>query len=159
MGHTHLIPEPYYPQLLTIFSPQSTLRTCAVERESLKSLGEGYIIGQLHYVVKVISHNMFIMHLTSLADNYLGNTVILRQKNFLEVRRSVHRNINLTDRANKMQPCSRIIIPMFLNCLKCFGRHTAHHQELRNCNCSLWFYIRFWLPAAAIAAAGNQKRM
>ena len=40
---------------------------------------------------------------------------------------------------------------MFLNCSKCFGRHTAHHQELKNCNCSLWFYIRFWLPAAAMA--------
>lgn len=69
MGHTHLIPEPYYPQLLTMFSPQSTLRTCAVERESLKSLGEGDIVGQLHYVVIVISRNMLIMHLTSLTDN------------------------------------------------------------------------------------------
>jgi hypothetical protein len=80
MGHTHLIPEPYYPQLLTIFSPQSTLRTCAVERESLKSMGEGDIIGQLHYVVKIISRNMFIMYLTPLTHNYLGNTVILRQQ-------------------------------------------------------------------------------
>jgi len=35
---------------------------------------------------------------------------------------------------------------MFLNCSTCFGRHNAHHQELKNCNCSLWFYIRFWLP-------------
>jgi hypothetical protein len=32
---------------------------------------------------------------------------------------------------------------MFLNCSTCFGRHTAHHQELKNSNCSLWFYIRF----------------
>jgi len=75
MGHTHLIPEPYHPQLLTIFSFQSTLRTWAVERESLKRLAEGGKVGQLHYVVKVISRNMFITHLTSLTDNYLGNTV------------------------------------------------------------------------------------
>jgi hypothetical protein len=50
--------------------------------------------------------------------------------------------------------CNRVvefIIPVFLNCLTCFGRHTAHHQELKNCNCSLWFYIRFWLPAAEMA--------
>jgi hypothetical protein len=40
---------------------------------------------------------------------------------------------------------------MFLNCSTSFGRHTAHHQELKNCNCSLWFYIRLWLPAAAMA--------
>ena len=39
---------------------------------------------------------------------------------------------------------------MFLNCSTCFGRHTAHHQELKNCNCSLWFYIRLWLLVAAM---------
>jgi hypothetical protein len=27
----------------------------------------------------------------------------------------------------------------------------AHIQELKNCNFSLWFYIRFWLPSAAMA--------
>ena len=36
---------------------------------------------------------------------------------------------------------------MFLNCSTCFERHTAHHQELKKCNCSLWFYICLWLPA------------
>jgi hypothetical protein len=35
---------------------------------------------------------------------------------------------------------------MFLNCSTCFERHAAHHQELKSCNCSLWFYIRLWLP-------------
>jgi hypothetical protein len=29
---------------------------------------------------------------------------------------------------------------MFLNRATCFGRHTAHHQELKNCNYSRWFY-------------------
>jgi hypothetical protein len=38
---------------------------------------------------------------------------------------------------------------LFLNCSTCFGRHTTHHQELKNCNCSLWFYTRFGLPIAA----------
>jgi len=50
--------------------------------------------------------------------------------------------------------CNRVvefIIPMFLNCSTCFGRHTAHHQELKNCNCSLWFYVRLWLPVAEMA--------
>jgi len=40
---------------------------------------------------------------------------------------------------------------MFLNCSTRFRQHTAHRQELKNCNCSLCFYIRLWLPAAAIA--------
>ena len=40
---------------------------------------------------------------------------------------------------------------MFINCSTCFGRRTAHHQELKNYNCSLWFYTRFCLPAAAMA--------
>jgi len=46
----------------------------------------------------------------------------------------------------KMRPCVRIY-ETFINCLKCFEGHTAHHQELKNYNCSLWFYIRLWLPA------------
>jgi hypothetical protein len=33
------------------------------------------------------------------------------------------------------------IIPSFINCSTCFEWHTAHHQELKNCNCSLWFYV------------------
>jgi hypothetical protein len=44
--------------------------------------------------------------------------------------------------------CNRVvelIIQMLRNCSTCFGRHTAHHQKLKNCNCSLWFYIRFGL--------------
>jgi hypothetical protein len=45
---------------------------------------------------------------------------------------------------------------MFLNCSTCFGRHTAHNQELKNCNCSFWFYIRFWLPVAAAMAQPSQ---
>jgi len=48
---------------------------------------------------------------------------------------------------------------MFLNCSTCFGRHTAHHQELKNCNCSLWFYIRFWLPAAAMAEPKHVEQL
>ena len=50
--------------------------------------------------------------------------------------------------------CDRVvefIIPVFLNCSTCFEQHAAHHQELKNCNCSLWFYIRFWLLASAMA--------
>jgi hypothetical protein len=50
---------------------------------------------------------------------------------------------------------------MFLNCSTCFGRHIAHHQELKNCNSTLWFYIRFLFvgrcDGSAIAAAGKQK--
>ena len=40
---------------------------------------------------------------------------------------------------------------MFLNCSTCYERQTARHQELKNCNCSLWFYIRLWFLAAVMA--------
>jgi len=39
--------------------------------------------------------------------------------------------------------CDRVvefIIPVFLDCSTCFGSYTAHHQEHKNCNCSLWFW-------------------
>ena len=68
---------------------------------------------------------------------------VLRLLNELE-----DRSTNRIEITNKMRPCSRFIIPVFLNFSTFFDRHTAHHQELKNCNCSLWFYIRLWLPAA-----------
>jgi hypothetical protein len=37
---------------------------------------------------------------------------------------------------------------MFIKCSTCFERHKAHHQELKNCNCSPLFYTRLWLPAS-----------
>ena len=42
--------------------------------------------------------------------------------------------INLIERTNKMQPCSRIYYSNVFNGSTCFGRHTAHHQELKNCD-------------------------
>jgi hypothetical protein len=51
----------------------------------------------------------------------------------------------------KMKGVRLLFIPMFLNCSSCFGWRTVHHQELKNCKWSLWFYVRFWLPAAAMA--------
>jgi hypothetical protein len=47
---------------------------------------------------------------------------------------------------------------MLLNFSTCLGRHTAHHQKFKNCNCSLWFYIRFWLPVAATMAQPSQRK-
>jgi len=41
----------------------------------------------------------------------------------------------LPGRTDCVVECTRVvefIIPMFLNCSTCFGRHTAHHQELKN---------------------------
>jgi hypothetical protein len=35
---------------------------------------------------------------------------------------------------------------VFINCSTCFVGHTAHHQELKNCNCSLWFYVCGYRP-------------
>jgi hypothetical protein len=77
--------------------------------------------------------------------------VILDSRQKLDVHRSVHRNIKLIERTNKMQPCSRIYYSNVFNWSTCFGRHTAQHQELKNCNCSLWFYIRLRLPPATMA--------
>ena len=73
----------------------------------------------------------------------------------LDVYGSVYHNINLIEITNKTRPVVEFIIPVFLNCSTCFWRHTAHHQELKNSNCSHWFYILSWLPAAT----DNHKRM
>jgi hypothetical protein len=40
-----------------------------------------------------------------------------------------------------MQHCTKIYYSMFVWSSTCFWRHTAHHQELKNCTSSLWFSI------------------
>jgi hypothetical protein len=57
----------------------------------------------------------------------------------LDVPRSVHRTINHLEITNKMRPCIRIYYSKVSYCSTCFERHIAHHQELKNCVCSLWF--------------------
>jgi hypothetical protein len=49
---------------------------------------------------------------------------------------------------NKMRPCIRIYYSNVSYCSTYFERYIAHHQELKNCICSLWFYVSLWLPAA-----------
>jgi len=57
-----------------------------------------------------------------------------------------HNPVNHLEITNKMRPCIRIDYSNVSCCLTCFELHIAHHQELKNCICSLWFYIRLWLP-------------
>ena len=71
----------------------------------------------------------------------------------LDVRGSVHRNIIHTEITNKMQQCIRIYYYMFIWSSTCFGRHTSHHEEFKNCTSSLWFYIRVRLLDVEIAGA------
>ena len=46
---------------------------------------------------------------------------------------------------------------MFLNCSSCFRRDTAHYQELKNCNCSLWFLVAGHYNAIAAGSNQNQR--
>jgi len=41
-----------------------------------------------------------------------------------------------------MQIFLQFIILTFMYRSTCFGRPHAHHQELNNCNSSVWFYLR-----------------
>jgi hypothetical protein len=59
--------------------------------------------------------------------------------------------LNLIERTNKMRPCSRIY---YSNVSKLFNMFRTTHRPssgAQNCNCSLWFNIRLWLPTAAMA--------
>ena len=76
--------------------------------------------------------------------------------NKLDVHGSVHHSINYLEITNKMWPCIRTYYSKVSYCSTCFERHDAHHQELKNCICSLWFYIRLWLPAAVKAQLWQQ---
>jgi hypothetical protein len=90
------------------------------------------------------------VHIDKLGSCWTGVTGLYLINYKIDIHGFVHRNTKLIERTNRMQLVVEFIIPVFLNCSTCFGRHTAHHHGLKNCNCSLWFYIRFWLPAAAM---------
>ena len=49
----------------------------------------------------------------------------------LDVRGSVHHGIIHTEIASKMQQCIKIYYSTFTWSSTCFGRHAAHHQELK----------------------------
>jgi len=42
----------------------------------------------------------------------------------------------------------------FIYSSTCFGRPHAHHQELNNCNSSLWFYLRNVVVAVLLVVVG-----
>ena len=46
-----------------------------------------------------------------------------------------------SEKSNKMQQCIRIYYSIFIWSSTCFGRHTAHRQEPKNCTSSLWFCV------------------
>jgi hypothetical protein len=52
---------------------------------------------------------------------------------------------------SNMQECIRIYYSMFIRSSTCFERHTAHHQEHKNCTSSLWFYMRVRLLDVEVA--------
>ena len=56
---------------------------------------------------------------------------VCKEQHFLDVRGSVHHSIIHTEIANKIQQCIKIHYSMFIWSSTFFGRHTAHHQELK----------------------------
>ena len=53
-----------------------------------------------------------------------------------------------------MQQFLQFIILTFIYGSTCFGRSPAHHQELNNCNSSLWFYRWSMVVAVLLVVVG-----
>jgi hypothetical protein len=49
----------------------------------------------------------------------------------------------------------QFIIPTFVYSSICFGRFTAHHQELNDCSGSLWFYLRIVVTVVLCSWSGR----
>ena len=56
-----------------------------------------------------------------------------------------------------MQQFLQFIILTFIYNSKCFGRPHAHHQELKNCSRSLWFYLRSAVVAMLLVVVGPTR--
>jgi len=83
----------------------------------------------------------------------MGGNIVVQ----LDVQGSVHHSVNYLEITNKMRPYIRIYYSKIFCCSTRFELHIAHHQELKNSICSLWFYIGLWVPAAAAIAAGSSN--
>ena len=53
-----------------------------------------------------------------------------------------------------MQQFLQFIILTFIYSSICFGRPHIHHQELKNCSNSLWFYLRIVVIAVLLFVVG-----
>jgi hypothetical protein len=89
-----------------------------------------------------------------------------RSTNAFDVCGSVHYSIIHTEIANKMQQCIKIYYSMFVWSSACFGRHTAHHQELKTALAASGFayvkgcwtlrlLVQFWAPDDGRCVAQN----
>jgi hypothetical protein len=52
----------------------------------------------------------------------------------------------------------QFIILKFIYSSTCFGRSTAHHQELNDCSSSLWFLSSYRDDSRAVFVVGPVKR-
>jgi hypothetical protein len=52
----------------------------------------------------------------------------------------------------------QFIILMFIYNSTCFGRISAHHQELNDCSGSLWFYLRIVMIVVLCSWSGRPDR-
>jgi len=120
-------------------------RTGSTDGQSQYDYGSAHTIDSLLPKQKKSNWNITYFSLLASVLKYVT------MKAEIDVHGSVHHDIDLTEIPARCDRVVEFIIPVFLNCSTCFERHTAHHQELKNCNCSLWFYIRLWLLAAVMA--------
>jgi hypothetical protein len=108
------------------------------------------LVGKIIFLYIPIARKMYFIKfvLCALDIKYLSKNEVVSLLIQHDVHRSAHHYINLKKLPTRCDRVLEFIIPVFLNCSTCFERHTAHYQELKNCNCSLWFYIPLRLPAA-----------
>jgi hypothetical protein len=71
---------------------------------------------------------------------------------------SVHRNINLIERTNKMRPCSIIYIFQSFLIAQHVSGDTPPIIRSSKTTCSLWFYVRSWLQVAAMAEPSQRQK-
>jgi hypothetical protein len=100
--------------------------------QTLRQEDEKNLVGTLATRTSAIMHDILSQ-----------KAVTYRQKIYFvfKVCKSVHhRTIQIIH-----QPDAKIfqfIILTFIYSSTCFGRFSAHHQELNDCNSRLWFYLR-----------------
>jgi hypothetical protein len=90
---------------------------------------------------------------------FLGEWILFGRQKIYEINvcRSVHhRTIQINHQLDTT--VFQFIILTFNYSSKCFGRFPAHHQELSDCNGSLWFYLHIVVTVVLCSWSGWPAR-